>query len=83
MPGALLDEALVVAAGHEADALRVALVGDGEPRLLGDAAHLRGLDEATERKEHVREAGLREAVEEVALVLGGVYALEQTIRGVA
>ena len=65
------EELLVVAAGNEADLLRVGLLGEGKAALARDLADL-GLGQAAEREERVRELLLREAEEEVGLVLGQI-----------
>ena len=65
------EEILVVAAGNEADLLRVGLLGEREALLTRHFAHL-GLGHVAEREEGVRELRLREAEEEVGLVLGEV-----------
>ena len=62
------DELLVIAAGNEADFLRVGLFGEGETTVAGDVADL-GLGEMAERKKRTRELWLGEAEEEVGLVL--------------
>ena len=63
-----VDEPLIVAAGDEADLLRVGLVGRGDAVLGGDLADAR-LGVAAEREEGARELLLGEAEEEVGLVL--------------
>ncbi len=60
----------------EADAGAVLLVGDGEPGLARDLAHL-ALRQLAERHQHVDEVGGRDGVQEVALVLGGIDGLAQ------
>ena len=60
----------------EADAGRVLLLGVGQADLLGDAAHL-GLVQLTHWKQRAAELRLRQPVQEVALVLARVQALEQ------
>src|SRR5262245_19934284 len=54
----LPEERPVVAAGDEADLLRVLLVGDGEARLPGEGAHLL-LGECPDRKKDAREPSPR------------------------
>ena len=71
-----LDEARVVAVGHEADLLALGLVGDGQPALPGDGADAR-LVEPADGEEGGLELRLGEAEEEVGLVLGAVRALQQ------
>ncbi len=65
------DELLVVAAGNEADLLRIRLLGEREAALPCDFAYL-GLGHAAEREEGVSKLLLREAEEEVGLILGEV-----------
>src|SRR5690242_16931164 len=68
---------LVVAAGHEADFLRVRLVGQGQAMTARDFSHL-GLQQPAQGKERAAELLLGEAKEEVSLVARGIYsALEQ------
>src|SRR5271170_6833109 len=66
-----VDELLIVAAGNEADLLRVGLVGGGDAELVRNLADAR-LGVAAERKESARELLLGEAEEEIGLVLAGV-----------
>jgi len=61
---------------YEADSGRIALVGDWQPALAGDAPHLR-LGEAADRKLAVNELCGIECVQEVALVLAAVDAAQQ------
>ena len=65
------EELLVVAAGDEADLLRVRLFGESEAALAGHFADF-GLGEAAKREEGVSELLLGEAEEEVSLVLGEI-----------
>ena len=65
------EELLVVAAGDEADLLRVGLLGQSQAVRTGDFADL-GLGQAAQRKERARQLLLREAEEEVGLVLGEI-----------
>ena len=51
----------------EADVLAVLLVGDGQPELGGDRAHLR-LGQAAQRKAQIVDLLLRGGEQEVALV---------------
>jgi hypothetical protein len=60
----------------EADAGRVLLLGIGQLELGGDAAHL-GLGQLAHREHGLGQLGLVEPVQEVALVLQRVQALEQ------
>ena len=62
------EELLVVAAGNEADLLRIRLLGEREAALPCDFAYL-GLGHAAEREERVSKLLLRQAEEEVGLVL--------------
>src|SRR5207245_10638495 len=64
--------------GDEADFHALRLVGIGKPALPRQGAHLR-LGERTERKTDQRQLLLREAMQEVALILGGVRRAEQTV----
>jgi len=66
-----LQESVVVAAGDEADLLRVGLGRDGEAGFGGHLADF-GLAHLAEGEEGARELVLREAEEEVGLVLGMV-----------
>ena len=71
------EKTLVVAAGDEADFLRVGLFGDHQAVLAGEFAHLR-LGHAAEREQSAAQLLLREAEEEVSLVFGFVgWALQQ------
>ena len=63
-----LEEGVVVAAGDEADLLRVGLLGDGEAGVGGHLAD-GGLLHLAKREEGAAELLLREAEEEVGLVL--------------
>ena len=65
------DELLVVAAGDEADLLRIGLVGEGQLAFAGDFANGR-LVQVAQREEGVGELLLGEAEEEPGLVLGAV-----------
>jgi hypothetical protein len=65
------EKALVVAAGDEADFLRVGLFGNHEVVLAGQFAHL-GLGHAAERKQGAAQLLLRQAKEEISLVFGFV-----------
>jgi hypothetical protein len=60
----------------EADPGRIALVGDWQPALAGNAPHL-GLGESADRKLAGSELRGIERVQEVALVLGAVDAAQQ------
>ncbi len=64
-------ELLVVAAGNEADLLRVGLLGQREAVLARHFAHL-GLGHVAQRKQRVRELLLRQPEEEVGLILGQI-----------
>ena len=64
------------ALANEADAGRVLFLCIRQADLLGQAAHL-GLRQLAHRKQGARELGLVQPVEEVALVLQRVQALEQ------
>ena len=66
-----LEEGVVVAAGDEADLLRVGLVGDGEACVGGHLADC-GLLHLAEGEEGAGELLLSQAEEEVGLVLGVV-----------
>ena len=76
------EELLVIAAGDEADFLRVGLLGERQAVLPRNFADL-GLVHAAQRKECVRELLLGEAEEEVGLILAEVSGtLENpTLRG--
>jgi hypothetical protein len=63
---------------NEADAGRILLGVVRQPRLARDAAHVR-LPQLAEREERARELRLGQAMQEVALVLAGVAALEQAV----
>ena len=63
-----VDKALVVAAGDEADFLRVGLFGDHEAVLAGEFADF-GLGHIAERKQSAAQLLLREAEEKIGLVL--------------
>ncbi len=63
------EKALVVAAGDEADFLRVGLLGDRQAVLAGKFAHLR-LGHAAEREQSAAQLFLRKAKEEIGLVFG-------------
>ena len=65
------EERALAGAGEEAEVLRLALVGDGQPGRARDLAHLR-LAQAAEREAHPRQRGRRERGEHVGLILGGV-----------
>jgi hypothetical protein len=65
------EELLVVAAGDEADLLRVGLLGERQAGTACHFAHL-GLGHAAEREERAGELLLGEAEEEVGLVLGQI-----------
>src|SRR5579872_5913559 len=71
-----IDEALVVAAGNEADLLRIRLIGQRESMLLREHAHLR-LRHVAKRKKRAAELLLRETEEEIALVLGQIMTAQQ------
>ena len=72
-----VDEALVVAAGDEADFLRVGLLGERESVLAGEFADL-GLGHVAERKDRAAQLLLGQAEEKISLVLARVGgALEQ------
>src|SRR5688572_11254207 len=60
----------------EADAGGVLLRVVGQPRLERDATHL-GLPEAADREQHARELLLRQAVQEIALVLRSIASSQQ------
>src|SRR5689334_22558531 len=66
-----VNEALVVAAGDEADLLRVGLFRQRQAVLAGELAHLR-LAHFAQRKARAAELLLREAKKKVRMVLGGV-----------
>src|SRR5690606_36759164 len=60
----------------KADAGRIFLGGIGQPQFGGNATHL-GLGQLAQRKARARELRLIEAMQEVALVLGGVEPLKE------
>ena len=60
----------------ETDARAVLLLGDGEPGLARDLAHL-ALRQLAERHQHVDEVGGSDGVQKVALVLGRIDGLAQ------
>ena len=66
-----VDETLVVAAGNETDLLGVGLLCEREAVLAGQFANL-GLGHIAERKRRPAELFLREAEEEIRLILAGV-----------
>src|SRR6266404_9484097 len=71
------EKALIVAAGDEADFLRIGLFGNHQLVLAGKFAHLR-LCHAAEREQSAAQLLLRKAEEEVRLVFGLVgWALQQ------
>ena len=65
------EERALAGAGEEAQVLRLALVGDGQPGLARELAHLR-LVQLAEREAQPRERCGRQRGEHVALVLGRV-----------
>src|SRR6202030_2341619 len=62
------EKTLVIAAGDEANFLRVGLLGDQEAMLAGDLTHL-GLGHVAKGKQGPAQLVLRKAKEEVSLVL--------------
>ena len=71
-----LDEAGVVAVGHEANLLALGLVGVGETKLARASAHL-GLGHRAERKKRAAQLKLAEREQKVRLILGGVGSAQQ------
>ncbi len=65
------EEGALAGPGEEAEVLRLALVGDGQPGLARELAHLR-LAQLAEREAHPRHRLRRERGQHVALVLGRV-----------
>ena len=72
------DEVAIASGGDEADLLAFSLLGDGQPPGAGDGANLL-LGEVSQRKDRARKLALREAEEEVRLVLGPVHAAKQPV----
>ena len=66
-----VEELLVVAAGDEADLLRVGLFGERQAELGAPSRGRAGLVQLAEREEGAGELLLGEAEEEISLVLGG------------
>ena len=73
-----LDEGGIVAVGHKADILTVGLVRVDKAVLLRDTAHL-VLAQSAERESDMAELFLRQRIEHIALILGGVERLFQQI----
>ena len=73
LPEIGVDEGGVVAVGDEADFLAVGLAGDGDAEAFGEIAHF-GLRHRAEREEGAGELVLREAEEEIGLVLAVIDA---------
>src|SRR5450631_3705673 len=71
------EKLLVVAAGNEADFLRIGLFSNDESMLAGQFAHL-GLGHATEWEQRAAQLLLGQTKEEIGLVFGLVcWALQQ------
>ena len=66
-----LDEAGIIAVGHEADLLTLGLVGVRETKLARTRTDL-GLGHRAERKKRAGELGLAEREQKIRLILGGV-----------
>ena len=69
-----LDERRIIAVGDKADVLTVGLAGVEKAQFLGDAARV-GLFKLAQRQARVRKLLLREGIEHIALILGGVQRL--------
>ena len=78
VPAATLDEARVVAVGHEADVLALALSRIVEPRLACEFANLR-LRQFPKWEKHMLKRVLRQMEEDIALVLLGIKPAFQQI----
>src|SRR5258707_1065947 len=66
-----VNEALVIAAGDKTNLLRIRLLGEREPVLAREFAHLR-LIHLAQRKARAAELLLRETKKKICLVLGGI-----------
>src|SRR4051794_38928940 len=73
-----LDEARVVAVGHEANFLALRLLRDRQCQAACDCPHL-VLGEVADREERPRELLLRQAEEEVRLVFRSVARAQQAV----
>src|SRR5215218_5845562 len=73
-----VDEARVVAVGHETDLLRLALLGDVEAVAPGRLAHLL-LRHLAQGEERARQLLLRQLPEEVRLILARVSPAQQPV----
>src|SRR5579872_5728868 len=73
-----LEKRRVVAIGDEANLLAIHLIGDWQSQAAGDLAHF-GLIQLADRKQRAGQLRLRQAEEEVGLILACVHAFAQLI----
>src|SRR5271168_4254961 len=71
-----LDEASVVAVGHETNFLALGLVGVGEAQLTRALAHL-CLGHRAERKKRAAQLNLSKREQKVRLILGGIGSAQE------